>query len=33
MTHWNIYSVKADGSGFGQVIAGQPDVLRPNARR
>ena len=33
MTHFNIYLVKSDGSGFGQVIAGEPDAMRPNARR
>ena len=32
-THFNIYMVKADGSGFGQVIAGLPTALRPNASR
>ena len=30
---WNIYSVRADGSGFGEVIAGEPMTLRPNVRR
>jgi hypothetical protein len=29
----NVYLIKADGSGFAEVIAGNPSALRPNARR